>query len=159
MGDLRGISHFELNPSHFRQLQTTSLSWALRGLQMRQTNGALKVPLLFHPTQRELRYGPASAIGRVHKGTDQKAGKAGFLEDPTQVETVVVLCGARSWTQKSLWVSSNLGHSTDCGINGTLLIQRNHLVLSHLKSPCLSAVHGLYTELCKKSLCIFFQTR
>lgn len=52
--------------------------------------------------QTGLRYGPASAMGRIHIGTDQKAGIAGFLEDPTQVEIVVVLCGARSWTQKSL---------------------------------------------------------
>lgn len=106
VGDVGGISHFSCfyrgqNPSHFRQLRTYSLSWALRGLQMHHTNGAPKVPLLFHPMQRELRYGPASTTSRVHISTDQKGETAGFLEDPTQVETVVVLCGARNWTQRS----------------------------------------------------------
>lgn len=92
VGDLGGISPFRCFCSGlgFISFQTTAniLSWALRVLQIHQTNGDLEVPMLFHQGQRELRYSPASTSSGVHIGTDQKAGRSGFLEDPGQTETV-----------------------------------------------------------------------
>lgn len=92
VGDLGGISPFRCFCSGlgFISFQTMAniLSWALRVLQIHQTNRDLEVPMPFHQGQRELRYAPASTSSGVHIGTDQKAGRSGFLEDPGQTEMV-----------------------------------------------------------------------
>lgn len=122
------------------------LSWALRVLQIHQINGHLEVPMLFHQGQRELGYGPASTSSAVHRSTDLKAGRSGFLEDPSQTEMVskapVAPCLSHSTLLLSSATCSHLAFHLymDCNLCGNYLCIFSNKLAFLLRST--ASTHG-----------------